>query len=370
MNILLVEPFYSGSHKQFADQLIEHSHHDIQLLTLEGKFWKWRMYGAAITLGRRMIEQQLTPDLIVVTDMLDLPTFLSTTRRFLQPEIPVICYFHENQLAYPWKEGSKDKVQQRDLHYGMMNYHTAMAADHNLFNSAYNMTSFYEKLSSFLNKMPDHKHTSYLKALRAKSSVMPLGLALNRLITTTTEPLNTKQKVPLILWNHRWEHDKNPELFFDALDALRDQGCAFQLAVLGEHYKSIPKLFEEVPDRFFKELVHFGYASYEDYLQILNKADILPVTSGHDFFGISVMEAIHCGVRPLLPKRLAYNELYKPEENPNLFYDTQKDLVEKLAQLCQDFHPGPRDIYRHLTSPYDWQVMIQAYDDFFDKYLI
>lgn len=368
MNILLIEPFYSGSHKQFADQLSEHSRHRIQLLTLEGKFWKWRMYGAATTLGHMFMDQQLTPDLILVTDMLDLPTFISTTRKYLNPDCPIICYFHENQLAYPWKEDSQDKAQQRDVHYGMMNYHTAMAADYNLFNSAYNMNSFYEELAVILNKMPDHKHTPYIKALRAKSCVMPLGLELNLSIRKTVQPSLAQGQAPLILWNHRWQHDKNPELFFDALDTLRIKGCTFRLAVLGESYKRMPKIFEELPERFFQELVHFGYASYEDYLRFLNEADLLPVTSGHDFFGISVMEAIHCGVRPLLPKRLAYKELYKPIENPELFYDTQKDLVEKLVHLCEDFKPRPRELYRSLTSPYDWQEIIPYYDAFFDKY--
>ncbi len=79
------------------------------------------------------------------------------------------------------------------------------------------------------------------------------------------------------------------------------------------------------------------------------------------------MEAIHCGAKPFLPRRLAYIELYHPEKNPQLFYDTQKDLIEKLTNECQNFQPGPRDRYHYLTNQYDWSVMIDIYDDFFDS---
>ncbi len=364
MNILLIEPFYSGSHKHFADQLKKYSHHNITLLTLEGKFWKWRMYGAAVTLGHQYIEMSLKPDLILATDMLDLSVFLSIVRRELNPSVPVITYFHENQMAYPWKPDSKDKQLQRDLHYGMMNYQTALASDRILFNSKHNMDSFYKELKAFLKNMPDNKHADYLKEVEEKSQVMALGLELNQLVKEMpSEPSSS----PLILWNHRWEHDKNPDDFFNALLAVKAKGLPFRLAVLGEHYKSIPTLFKNIPELFQDELIHYDYASYDNYIKIINQADLLPITSSHDFFGISVMEAIHCGAKPFLPKRLAYVELYHPEENPHLFYDTQKDLIEKLTQECQNFQPGPRDRYQHLTNQYDWSVMIDIYDDFFDS---
>jgi len=333
MNILMVEPFYSGSHKHFADQLKKYSYHDIDLLTLPGKFWKWRMYGGAVSLGRAFIDGGYEPDLVLVTDMLDLSVFLATVRGFLSPDVPVICYFHENQMAYPWHPDSKDLVHERDLHYGMINYQNALAADWNLFNSQYNMDSLYHELYTFLKKMPDHKHTDFILELKEKSSVMPLGLELDKLVQAEPRPLSSitdhpsPNEGPLILWNHRWEHDKNPDDFFQALLTLKEGGVQFRLAVLGEHYKSMPEIFKNLPKLFSHELIWYGYGSYEDYLTLLNHSDILPVTSNHDFFGISVMEAIHCGARPLLPKRLTYPNLYDLDKHPDLFYDTKKSFT-------------------------------------------
>ena len=368
MNILMIEPFYSGSHKHFSDQLKKYSRHNIELLTLEGRFWKWRMYGAAQTLAQMYLEGDYKPDLILVTDMLDLTVFLSTVRKSLPPSVPIVCYFHENQMAYPWQAGSEDKAKNRDLHYGMMNYHTAMAADWNLFNSAYNMNSLYDELESFLKKMPDNKHTGYIDRLREKSSVMPLGLELT--LKQIQIPQAPENSAPLILWNHRWEHDKNPDDFFSVLLEIKNMAIPFRLAVLGESYKSMPVIFKDVPELFKDELIHYGYGDYETYLRLLNQTDLLPVTSNHDFFGISIMEAVHCGATPLLPKRLTYPELYDPKQHPELFYDNRKDLVDKLADCCQHFSQGPKDAYRPITEPYDWSHMIHRYDDFFDDFVI
>lgn len=363
MNILFVEPFYTGSHKSFADQLKKYSTHDITLLTLEGKFWKWRMYGAAMTLAQQYVDAHLAPDLIVVTDMLDLPTFLSGIRQVLPSTTKVISYFHENQLTYPWQADSKDKQLQRDLHYGMMNYHTAYASDSILFNSNYNMDTFYAALSTLLDRMPDHKHTSILNALQNKSYVMHLGLELNAI--KQTEPTKSHDR-PLILWNHRWEHDKNPELFFKGLKHLQAQKIPFDLAILGESYKRMPTCFQEAQSDFEDELIHYGFADYERYIELLNTADILPVTSNHEFFGISVMEAIFCGATPLLPNRISYPELYDPLTNPEIFYDSDQDFIFQLAVLARSWQG--RKHYNHLATSYDWHSRQPYYDEFFNRH--
>ena len=81
MRILLLEPFHSGSHQQWAESYQQHSQHEVQLLTLPGKFWKWRMAGGAVELANQFLNLDFRPDLILATDMLDLPTFLSLSRK-------------------------------------------------------------------------------------------------------------------------------------------------------------------------------------------------------------------------------------------------------------------------------------------------
>ncbi|NHZ72438.1 MAG: DUF3524 domain-containing protein, partial [Aquificales bacterium] len=71
MKITLVSPYHGGSHKAWAEGYQQHSTHEVSLLTLPDRFWKWRMHGGAVTLARRFVENGRFPDLILATDMLD-----------------------------------------------------------------------------------------------------------------------------------------------------------------------------------------------------------------------------------------------------------------------------------------------------------
>ncbi len=43
MRILLLEPYYGGSHRSWADGYVAHSRHNVMLLTLPARFWKWHL---------------------------------------------------------------------------------------------------------------------------------------------------------------------------------------------------------------------------------------------------------------------------------------------------------------------------------------
>lgn len=102
MHILLLSPYHGGSHRAWAEGYQAFSSHQVTLQILPAHFWKWRMHGGAVTLGRRWLESanEPTPDLIIATDLLDLSIFLALTRH-KTAEVPVALYMHENQLTYP-----------------------------------------------------------------------------------------------------------------------------------------------------------------------------------------------------------------------------------------------------------------------------
>src|SRR5438093_8004810 len=122
-SIVLLEPYDSGSHAAWLRGYQRHSRHHIDILSLPGQWWQWRMQGGAVTLARLFLDSGLSPDLIVASDMLDLTTFLALTRE-KTAHVPTAVYFHENQLTYP--PGPRQK---RDLHYGFINYASALAAN-------------------------------------------------------------------------------------------------------------------------------------------------------------------------------------------------------------------------------------------------
>ena len=79
LKILLIEPYYTGSHKKWANDYRRLSNHNVKILSLKGQFWKWRMHGGAVTLADKFNKINWKPNLIIATDMLDFTTFLSLT---------------------------------------------------------------------------------------------------------------------------------------------------------------------------------------------------------------------------------------------------------------------------------------------------
>jgi glycosyltransferase involved in cell wall biosynthesis len=351
--VLLIEPFFSGSHARWCLDFQKYSSHTLEIIALEGRHWKWRMHGGAISIAEKLKGKMA--DVIIVSDMIDLPLLKALLPQQLA-QVPIVLYMHENQLTYPWSPEDLDVKLKRDRHYGFINYTSALVADRILFNSHYHLESFIGALSGFLSVFPDNKNLSSINKIKAKSSVLYLGIDLNKFNAYFDD---LKNEVPVILWNHRWEYDKNPDEFFNSLIELKNEGTPFKLIVLGESYKNSPPIFKEAQSLLSDNIIHWGWVeTFEDYAKLLWKADILPVTSNQDFFGGSVVEAIYCGATPLLPNRLTYPEHV---ELANLYEPGQ--LTSRLRNLLEN-----RIVFDGTyLSKYDWSELIEDYDRVLSK---
>jgi glycosyltransferase involved in cell wall biosynthesis len=355
MNVWLLEPYYTGSHQAWAEGVQAHSRHKVRLLTLPGRFWKWRMQGGAVSLARRATvrvrSQEERPDLILASDMLNVPVFLALSDERLS-RVPLALYFHENQLSYPLREG-----EERDLHYGFINLVSALRADAVFFNSAYHLEAFFDELSRLLKHFPDYNELWTVDALRAKSQVLPLGLDLARL--DAYRPEERPAGRPVILWNHRWEYDKDPATFFRAVYTLAEEGLDFGLILLGESFRNQPAEFLEACRRLADRLVHFGYAEdVASYGCLLWQADVVVSTALHEFFGAAIVEACYCDCFPVLPRRLSYPELLPEAHHGNCLYDDWDGLLARLrrALLGAKEEEGNRSL-RGEMARFDWQQM-------------
>lgn len=324
------------------------------------------MHGAAISLARQFLTLTDMPDLILATDMLDLGVFLGLLRHRIS-DIPIVLYFHENQLTYPWSPVDQDPGLNRDRHYAFINYTSALAADHVCFNSHFHQQAFLEALPGFLQAFPDHQEIDLVHSIEQKSQVLPLGLNLKALDAARSTVPASKKQAPLILWNHRWEYDKNPETFFAILQKLSREGFAFRLAVVGESFGRRPAIFSKAKKDLHQHIVHWGYMEDgETYARLLWEADILPGTAKHDFFGVSVVQAIYCECYPLLPHRLAYpSHIPNPLHDQHLYADDAM-LMAQLKQVLRQDKILPSPMLKKHIKQYDWSHLVHEYDELWE----
>lgn len=371
IKIALLSPYHGGSHRAWANGLKEESRHEIELFSLPARFWKWRMHGGAMTLARRFQQGSNKADLILATDMLDLTTFLALTR-VQTNRTPVGLYMHENQLTYPLPvDGATGPMRrqhgERDLHYVFINFASMLAADFVMFNSQYHLESWFTALPAFLRHFPEYQELNTVASLRAKSLVVPVGLQLADLQQSPEENLPLRE-APLVLWNQRWEYDKNPDDFFGALFELANEGVAFEVALCGEQFGKRPSIFQQAINKLGERIIHVGHAARAHYRSLLWAADLTISTAHHEFFGISILEAIACQTFPLLPNRLSYPELIPSAFHSSCLYEDREDLVHRLRHALTHRLESEK-IARALSTavtPYDWRNLAPRYDEIFE----
>ncbi len=353
MRFLFMEPFYGGSHRNFASGWVRHSRHKIELVTLPARFWKWRMRGAALHFFHEIADITAF-DGIVTSGLMSLAdlTALYGGRR-----PPAVVYFHESQLTYPLAPGER-----MDLQFGFTDITTALCAERVLFNSQFHRDRFFETLPGFISRMPEFRPRWVIEAIRQKSAVLRPGCDFDN---SGLAPRPRPAGPPLVIWNHRWEFDKNPEAFFAALERLRHQGADFRLAVLGENFQSKPRVFVKAKARFGDRLVQFGYVdSRSEYVAWLKRGCVVVSTAIQENFGIAVVEAVRHGCLPLLPHRLCYPEIIPEALHDRFLYRDDDDLVNKLVTMLSDPDRFGAD-RRHLADAmarHAWPAVIDRYD--------
>ena len=418
LNILFLESFYGGSHREFADGLVQHSRHRIELHTLPARFWRWRMRGAALHFagaGARPAEF----DLLLVTDLMSVADLKAVWGAKCPP---IVLYVHENQLSYPKPEG-----EQRDFQFAFTDIASALAADVMVFNSRYHRDAYFAVLPEVLRRMPEYEAAWIPDALAAKARVLypgcrlpaprpgpvaggaavspPAGsrrpaharpksaasaapalasrpaeccsggaerqLPAAEAAPTEAGPARRRAEAgpPLVVWNHRWEFDKQPAAFFAALRTVQRAGVAFEVALLGENAQYVPQEFIAARKWLGERVVQYGYLpSRAAYLAVLGRGSVVVSTAIQENFGISVVEAVAAGCHPLLPRRLAYPEVIPPAYHDACLYDDDEALAGRLiALLSSPPVTAPSGLAAAMQS-YSWTRLAADYDALFEEW--
>ncbi|MDA7859039.1 DUF3524 domain-containing protein [bacterium] len=359
LRVLSLQPYYGGSHEQFQQGWEQFSQHQWTILTLPPRHWKWRMRHAAIYFAeevKRRLGEGEQWDVIVCTDMLNLAEFRGLMPRQISG-IPVVMFFHENQFAYPVREG-----YQRDEHLAFTNFTSALAADRIWFNSKYNFDSMVAGLTRRLKRWPDFQPRKAIESLADKLTIEPLGIeqpAVDLVPYQQAREQRAANGAPVhLVWAARWEHDKNADDLLVALRCLRERGVLFRLSLLGQSFQYSPRVFDEIQTEFQAEILRSGFQeSRAEYWRALAEADLFVSTAKHEFFGLAAAEGIAAGLIPLFPNRLAYPELLEHamtrEEAKDYLYDNDAEtLADSIQKWLQDRQgvAGQLEFSRQLMS--------------------
>jgi len=338
--VWLLSAYRADSHAAWDDWLVEtFDEFDWRRFELPGRHFAWRIRGNPLSWLDALSGDE-TPDRIVATSMVDLATIRGLNPRL--GSVPTLLYFHENQFAYP-----KSDAQTTSIEAQMVQLYAALSADCVRFNSHYNRQTFIDGVDRLLARMPDHVPAGVSGRIAGKSELLAVPIDPIR-------PTGTRDPA-LIVWNHRWEYDKNPDRFADAMIALAERGVEFRLGLLGQRHGDTPNALARLRDALPDRIVADGALPVTEYRAVLGRAGIAVSTAIHEFQGLGMLEAASAGCIPLVPDALCYPEIY-PSEYRYPAGD-QDALVERLTEWLSGQAPAAPNVepWTGLQLEPDWR---------------
>jgi glycosyltransferase involved in cell wall biosynthesis len=356
LNIIYIEPQYKGSHKNALDGYVKRGAHRIMPLTYDGDEWEGTVVTGAADFAGRINTRRLykKADLIFSTDLIDFEALCFLLKDQFR-RLPKILMFLENQLAWP-----EDKsIYSNDSYLKGTNVRAALAADVCFFNSEYS-------LRSFLKELPLYAGRDQCRAIREKSSILPLGVDF--------EPFRRFRPAkaagaPIVIFPHRFDPDKNPEEFLKALNVLAAEKIDFQVIITGvKEGKPIDRNIQALLRPINNRLIFIGYAEdREEMADLMCQADIFVSTSMQEYFGASTVEALYAGCYPILPNRLSYPEFIPERNRKDHLYDGFDDLVNKLRFALLNPQRLKTINFRSEAIKYDWIKVKKQWDSAFEE---
>ena len=355
MRVIIASGYHSGSHRAWAEGYAAASSHQVEIVSLPGSFWQWRLTGGFVSLAERIRATAggADPiDVILATSMVD----VAGLRGLLAMDglhCPIALYMHENQVTYP--PLGRNRTERL---YGLINWTSLLAADAIAFNSEFHEEEVLQALPRLLREMPDERHDHLLSGVEDRSTVLPVGCSLDDLMPSKkTDP-------PLVIWNHRWDRDKDPAAFLRIMHVAADAGLDFKIALLGERFVKQRADHDAAVDQLADRVVIDDHVERRAYADALAVGTIVMSTAPQEFFGISVVEAMHAGCFPILPDRLVFPERVPAHLADRSLFRSEDHALELLTAALRDVGSTRTEAasLREITREFDWSVVAPGYD--------
>lgn len=201
---------------------------------------------------------------------------------------------------------------------------------------------YIKKISAIHYTAEDERISSKPLNLNKREIVLPLGLNFeeyrNYIDSQKLQsglPRNDGKKI--ILFMSRIDPKKGLDIFVNSVIKLKKNRDDFVVIIAGsgdKHYER--KIKERVRSANLDEIISFpGFIEGKEKYQMLYKADLFVLPSYNENFGISVIEAMLCGVTVVISNKVAiYREIrernaaYIVETDENSLYDGLNDLLD------------------------------------------
>ena len=130
---------------------------------------------------------------------------------------------------------------------------------------------------------------------------------------------DNNERKKLIVFPHRLNEDKQPNIFYDLINYL--------------------------PDDWSYVVTQKKNYTKEQYYEMLASAKIVFSCSLHENLGISQMEGVLSGAIPVMPDRASYPEMYNPifiyptewTENWGAYIEHRQELVDFIVNLMDSY---------------------------------
>ena len=146
------------------------------------------------------------------------------------------------------------------------------------------MCSFLDGLTKIIKLFPDYRPKELRSLIEPKCEVLHYPIRFPEIRT------RERDSVLHIVWPHRWEFDKNPELFVDVLFRLVADGGQFLVSFLGETFSDVPDVFARAKEVIGDRILHWGHLeTKEEYYEVLSSGHVVVSTALHEFFGVATL---------------------------------------------------------------------------------
>jgi glycosyltransferase involved in cell wall biosynthesis len=358
MWVIVAEPWFGGSHRAWAEGYAASSRHDVTVVGLPPSGWRWRLRAGAGPLAdqiRQAVDDRgAWPPVLLVSGLVDVSSLLGHLRA--PSDLVVVVYMHETQLIYPTVDGSVDSGA------ALHNWNSWLVADAVWFNSGFHRQAVVDALPSWAAAQPEPIGCEVVDGVIARFQVLPVGVGR----PSATRARRSSAR-PTILWPHRWEPDKAPDVFARAVDKLVSAGVEFDLVLAGED-PGRSQVRADVIARHADRVRAVGPFPRPEYEHWLAASDIVVSCAAHEFFGVGVVEAMMAGCVPILPEDLSYPELIPPRLHSTVLYRRGtfgRRLLETVVGL--DDHRSAVAGLAEGLSRFEWANIANFYDTGIDE---